>query len=246
MTISVNDAAAVVFNDTEATSTDPETGSYPISAGSNRILLVWAFHEIANTGTPIDVNTITWGGQTLTHVRSNTTNVLQSTTEHMELWELDEAGIAAGSGTTLSVDYVNQTPLDVAAIAIALDGDTGALSIVDSNDNANHDVGSISTAIATVAAGNWVLAAVCNEASDGSGFTEEADVDVEDIDAANATGNAGLSYCFQRSTTGSGSITMGVTACGNTDKDMVIIACEVEEAAAAGIPIVVMPQYRPT
>lgn len=228
MAIAINDAAAVVFEPTDAA--DPQTGTYTISAGSDRLLLVWVIWEINNVTTPITVSSVTWGGQTMTSVRANSSNVNQTTTEHMELFKLQEAGIAAASGSTLSVDFSAEPTRDAGAIAICL---SGADDAIEANDNANNDIGSISTTIA-LASGNWALACVSNEASDGAGFTKEGDVTVQDIDNANATGNAGFSYCFQRITSGSGTKTLGVTACGNVDKDMVIIACEASAAAGGG------------
>ena len=87
-TIAILDAAAAVAN---------YTGSYAVSAGTNRCLIIAVEYE----GTPAALS-VTWGGQTLTEIDSTYafSGGDGGSSMNVYLFRLMESGIAAASGTT--------------------------------------------------------------------------------------------------------------------------------------------------
>ena len=74
-------------------------GSKSVSSGSNRLLLVRTLNRVNGTG--IDITAVTWGGQSLTLVEEE--NSTGGPDMHTALWRLNEAGIAAASGTAFGL-----------------------------------------------------------------------------------------------------------------------------------------------
>lgn len=80
--------------------------SKTISAGSDRLLIFVVYSE--DSGTSVDVNSATYGGQLLTEIGDQQ----QGTGFANGVWVgyLDEAGIQSASGNTLSVNWLGGTP----------------------------------------------------------------------------------------------------------------------------------------
>ena len=74
-------------------------------AGSDRLLVFMVGHE---NNQSILVSTVTYGGRPLTRI--NGTAVGTSSTVRIELWYLNEAGIAAATNSTFAVTYTGGTP----------------------------------------------------------------------------------------------------------------------------------------
>ena len=90
--------------------------------GNHRLLVFAAGHHEGSSGSQvIDVNTLTYGGQSMTRVitENNTTALFSN---NIELWVLDEAGIAASVGTTFVVTWNNVANPDEQAFASAFYG----------------------------------------------------------------------------------------------------------------------------
>gem|GEM_PF-3627327 len=77
-----------------------------ISAGANRLLLVGVHTE--DSGTSVNVNTVTYGGQLLTEVDDE--QLGGGYANGMWVGYLDEAGIALASGSTIVPSYTGGTP----------------------------------------------------------------------------------------------------------------------------------------
>lgn len=77
-----------------------------ISAGTNRLLVVSVHTE--DSGTSVNVNTVTYGGQTLTEVDDE--QVGGGFANGLWVGYLDEAGIQAASGNTIVPSYIGGTP----------------------------------------------------------------------------------------------------------------------------------------
>ena len=80
-----------------AASGNTDGASYTISAGSDRLLVIG--HQVENDATPGDV-TVTWGGQSL--IKQVIVTIGGANTLTIILFTLDEAGIAAASGSTIT------------------------------------------------------------------------------------------------------------------------------------------------
>ena len=75
--------------------------TFAISSGTNRCLVVVVNHE-NNSGGP-GATAVTWGGQSLTEQVEITSDTGSEQFNSSAIWMLNEAGIAAGSGTTLAI-----------------------------------------------------------------------------------------------------------------------------------------------
>ena len=75
--------------------------SVPVSAGTNRLLIVVVNHE-DNGGNPTGADDVDWGGQAMTLIvfHEGGTSARNGT----QIWYLDEVGIAAASGNTLDIN----------------------------------------------------------------------------------------------------------------------------------------------
>ena len=229
MTISFHQAASVITEPQSAG--DPITTAYAIAAGSNRLLLVSIIWEINNVSTPVTITSVTWGGQTMTEVVKDTAQVLATTTEHQALYKLDEAGIAAGSGSDLVVDMSAATSKDAVHIGQVLTGSVGALTVVDSNNNSVHDAANIAATL-TITSPNWMIGTVSAEASNNSPFIPDSG-SLEGLDGKNSTGDFGIAYTSLHRTDGSGVTSLGSNG-DQATKDQTIVVCQINEAAAGG------------
>ncbi len=229
MTISFHQAASVITEPESAG--DPITTAYAIAAGSNRLLLVSIIWEINNVSTPVTITSVTWGGQTMTEVVKDTAQVGAVTTEHQALYKLDEAGIAAGSGSDLVVDMSAATSKDAVHIGQVLTGSVGALTVVDANNNSTHDTGNVAATL-TITSPNWMVGTVSGEISDSSPFTPDSG-SLEGLDGANTTGSFGIAYTSLHRTDGSGATSLGSTG-SEAGRDQTIVVCQVNEAGAGG------------
>jgi hypothetical protein len=82
--------------------------THSVGAGSNRLLVFMVGYE---NGTDILVNSVSYGGQSLTRINGVAAGT--TTFGRVELWYLNEAGIAAATGNTFSVAYGGgATPAD--------------------------------------------------------------------------------------------------------------------------------------
>ena len=230
MTISFHQVASVIVEPTSAG--DPITTAYAIAAASNRLLLVSIMWEINSTSSPVTITSVTWGGQTMTEVVKDTAQVGATTTEHQALYKLDEAGIAAGSGTNLIVDMSAATSKDAVHIGQVLKGSTGALTVVDGNNNSVADTANVAATL-TITSPNWMIGTVSAEASDNAPFTPDSG-STEGLDGSNSSGDFGIAYTSLHRTDGSGSTSLGTTG-NQTDKDETIVVCQVAEAGAAAV-----------
>jgi len=105
--------------------TDLETGwidgytstgyDHPAPAGTNRVLLVFC-HGVAR-GIPPDFTAVTYGGQDLTLAVEHRQNQDDAYSSTSETWYLDEAGIAAASGSAIAV---TNDPADELKAGVAL------------------------------------------------------------------------------------------------------------------------------
>ncbi|MBD3868033.1 MAG: thrombospondin type 3 repeat-containing protein, partial [Acidobacteria bacterium] len=79
--------------------------THTVGAGSDRLLVFMVGYE---NGTDILVNSVSYGGQSLTRING----VAAGTTlfGRVELWYLNEAGISAATGSTFSVAYGGGVP----------------------------------------------------------------------------------------------------------------------------------------
>lgn len=82
--------------------------SRSVSGGSDRLLVVAVYSE--SSGSTVNVNTVTYGGQPLTEI--NDVQVVTAFGNGTWLGYLDEAGIAAAAGTTITPTWVGGTPDD--------------------------------------------------------------------------------------------------------------------------------------
>jgi hypothetical protein len=170
-------------------------------AGNDRLLVFMVAYE-NNTDTL--VNTVTFGGQSLT--RANTSVVAVSPFERVELWYLKEAGIAAAVGNTFVVTYGAGTPTNQLFAAATYLNVLQTAPILASN--INNTTGTIpnplTTSVSVTADGMAVGATFCGNsgtftwnnswtegtdqaASSSSGTTADHPVSANGTDTASAT-----------------------------------------------------------
>lgn len=144
-------------------------GSKPVSAGANRLELA---RTSSRAGSAVTVTALSYGGQPMTLVDEEIT--ITGPDFHTALWSLDEAGIAAASGTAFSI-----TPSSGATQFRLQAGsyeNVDQLDPIVDNFSVNADSGGnpTSQALTTVAGGKALAIVGANRGSDDLGATEDA------------------------------------------------------------------------
>lgn len=111
-----------------------------ISSGANRLLIVGIHSE--DTLTRVNVGSVTYGGQTLTEIDDE--QVGGGASNGMWVGYLDEAGIAAATGNTISPTWVGGTP-DTAQLFSSV-----VLENVDQTDPVTGWSGNTGTSVSTI------------------------------------------------------------------------------------------------
>src|SRR4030042_946503 len=78
--------------------------SHTKEAGSNRILVVIGYAE-GNSGSDPNLSAVTYGGQTMTKIADKTQTWEYVTRAYVAVFILNEAGVAAASGGTISATW---------------------------------------------------------------------------------------------------------------------------------------------
>ena len=104
--VNSNEASATVASPVSILDSWTTGTTHTVSAGTSRLLLVGVYGE--DTGAVNSVNTVTWGGQTLTEINE----VVIDTTLSNIAWlgYLDEAGIAAATDNTIIATWSGSPP----------------------------------------------------------------------------------------------------------------------------------------
>ena len=131
-------------------STDIDTpGSKSVSSGSNRMLFVRTSYRI-DPG--VDITAVTYGGESLTLVEEE--NSTGGVDLHTALWRLNEAGIAAASGTSFGLTPSTGGP-EFRMHAASYENVDQSSPIVDNFSSVSVNAGDdpVASALTTVAGG---------------------------------------------------------------------------------------------
>ena len=125
-------------------------GSKSVSSGSNRFLFARTSSRVNGTGIPITA--VTWGGQSMTLTEEETTT--GGPDLHTALWRLDDADIAAASGTSFGLTPSSGTT-EFRMQAASYENIDQATPVVDNFNSASVNAGDdpVASALATVAGG---------------------------------------------------------------------------------------------
>ena len=148
--------------------------THTVSAGSNRLLLFAVGYE---NGSDTGVSTVTYGTQTLTPIIGDVAGT--TTVGRVELWYLNEAGIAAASGNTFSVTWGGAAPTQPMYAAATYENVNQSTPIADSASNSTDTTApNPITAAVNVTDGDMAVAAAIS-GNTGSytwgGWTEGTD-----------------------------------------------------------------------
>jgi hypothetical protein len=143
----------------------PFTGcTHTVTAGSDRLLLV--FIAIGDGTDRHTDATPTYGGQALTQI---STGANDGNFVGVEVWYLKEAGIAAASNTTVSVDSeVGANSFDTLAVgAVALAGVDQTTPIDTGSVQTSAGTGTSASVTIAIASGNLGVSAISSDAEGG-------------------------------------------------------------------------------
>ncbi len=166
--------------------------THTAGAGINRLLLVGVYGE--DSGVISSINTVTWGGQTLTEIGEATVGTGYSNLVWMGY--LDEAGIAAASGSTIVATWSGTTPNEsVLYSAVTLVNVYQTTPIGDSSTGTNTSASTVQIASALNVSADDMAAYVTVSGEQGrthtpdSGYTEGTEEDSGGVGlvASNAT-----------------------------------------------------------
>ncbi|MCH7836294.1 MAG: hypothetical protein IH864_05440, partial [Chloroflexi bacterium] len=173
--------------------------THTAGAGANRLLLVGVYGE--DSGVIVSIDTVTWGGQTLTEIGEATVGTGYSNLVWMGY--LNEAGIAAASGSTIVATWSGTTPNEsVLYAAVTLE-----------NVNQTTPIGGSSTGTATSASTVQITSAVAVDQRDMAVY-----VTVSGEQGRTHTADAGYTEGTEEDSGGVGQVasnaTKGITAGG--------------------------------
>jgi hypothetical protein len=149
--------------------------SHTVGSGSNRLLLFAVGYE--NDSDP-GVASVSYGGQALTRI--NGTVAGPTVFDRVELWYLNEAGIAAASATTFSVTWGGGTPADpmYAAASFRYVDQTSPIANSSTNSTNSGSPNPLTTSVSVTADAMAVAGAVAGNSGSytwNNGWTEGAD-----------------------------------------------------------------------
>ena len=172
--------------------------SHTKEAGSNRLLVVIG-HAEGNAGSDTYpyLSTVTYGGQTMTKIAAKTQTWSGLTRAYVAVFILNEAGVAAASGSTISATW-GGSPTSNSLTSAFLGNVDQANLIGDCAVNGVTNAATIATSALSTSNGDMVIAgATCTEAgtySPNNGFTEGAEPNISSadgcVDYKSATGAA--------------------------------------------------------
>ena len=166
--------------------------THSVSSGTDRLLLVGVYGE--DSGVISSINTVTWGGQTLTEIDEATVGSGYSNLVWMGY--LDEAGIAAASGNTIAATWSGSTPdQSVLYAAVTLENVDQTTPVSGSSTGTNTNASTVQTASALAAVERDMAVYVTVSGEQGqthtadTGYTEGTEEDSGGVGqvASNAT-----------------------------------------------------------
>lgn len=202
-------------------------------AGTNRCLVVIAATENGNGAT--DVTNLTYGGRVMTQVGEFSVNDGGAFWNRIEIWILNEAGIAAAGSTTIvptinAVGFIENTEIYSSAIFANVDQYNPIFQIRNSATTGNTVPYQISTALNTLVGSMSVAAITCgnrpgaapapggtNTYTINSGFTEGSDIYF--ANAGFTTSGASLETAYLASA-GVGSVQPTFTFAGTANRQV--------------------------
>ncbi len=157
--------------------------SHTKEAGSNRVLIVIG-HAEGNSGSDPNLSAVTYGGRTMTKIAAKTQTWESATCAYVAVFILNEAGVAAASGSTIIATWSGTSTNSLTS---------GFLGNVDQSNligdcavNGVRNVAAIATSALATSNGDVVIAgATCTEGgtySPNSGFTEGVESTITSAD----------------------------------------------------------------
>lgn len=155
--------------------------TFQASAGTNRVLIFVASQD-NNNGSFRSLNSVTYGGQALTEIVSDQNSNNDDLT--LEIWYLDEAGLASASGSTWAITWNGSIPDgELYAAATYQYVDQNAL-VNSSVINTSNNVGSLQLGSALAAGEGDLVVLAAAFGNDGrtlvspAGYNTQVDIDV--------------------------------------------------------------------
>ncbi len=132
--------------------------SHTPAAGSNRLLVFAVSYENASD---IGVSSVSFGGRALTKIVGKVAGT--TVFDRVELWYLNEAGIAAASGTTFTVTWGGTAPTDPMYAAATYTGIDQGTPVANSSSNSTElsTPNPLTTTVTAYNRGMAVAAAIC-------------------------------------------------------------------------------------
>lgn len=156
--------------------------SHTKEAGSNRILVVIG-HAEGNTGSNPYLSTVTYGGQAMTKIAAKTQTWDAVTRAYVAVFILNEAGVAAASGSTISASWSK----DSNSLTSVFLGNVDQSNLIgDIAIGGVKDAATVATSALATSNGDMVIAgATCTETGTytaNNGFTKDVDLSVSNFD----------------------------------------------------------------
>jgi hypothetical protein len=160
--------------------------THSVGTGNDRLLVFAVGHE---DNQDVTINSVTYGGSSLT--RANGVVVGTNSRVRIEIWYLNEAGIAAATNGTFAVTYGGGTPgtQHFAAATFRNVDQTGPISASSVNSINAATPNPLPTPVAVVSDGMAVAAAIIGNAGSltwGNGWTEGVDQSISTSSSSSA------------------------------------------------------------
>jgi hypothetical protein len=186
--------------------------THTATSGNSRILVFMVGYA---NDTDVGVNSVSYGGQSLTRIDGTVAGTTYF--ERIELWYLNEAGIAAATGNTFVVTYGGATPSNEHYAAATYDNVSQTApvhhSAVNSTDTSTPNP--IEVTVNVTADGMAVSAAVSGNTGSfswGNGWTEGVDQSITSSTSSSADHPAALTGTDTASATHSGPNRLAIVA----------------------------------
>jgi rhamnogalacturonyl hydrolase YesR len=159
--------------------------SHPKEAGSNRILVVIGHAEgNADSDTYPYLSTVTYDGQTMTKVADKTQTWESVTRAYVAVFILNEAGVAAASGSTISATWSSTSSYSLTSVFLGNVDQSNPVG--DFAVNGVKDAATIATSALATSNGDMVIAgATCTEGgtyTPNGGFLEGVESPISNAD----------------------------------------------------------------
>jgi hypothetical protein len=226
------------YNSSTAThnNSNPVTYTYAAGTGANRLMVVIITHESQSANQSNDFSSITYGGQAMTQgANVQIGGSGGNFSNRIAIYYLKEAGIAAATNTTVTINYTNSNNIKGVGVSTIMLKNVHQTTTVENAQTNTSTTSSISVPSFATDNGDFVIAGV-NHSQSGNSVTQSSGYTFAHNNTVTGSHKHGFSY---KQITANGNETPGFTTSSGDRTAMA--ALEVNPNSTGGSCLFLLP-----